>query len=160
VNIEGQDRDEPVPDALPLQDLRAPQGGGNRPRIPCAQDLWRPPAAMRGRPWPISIQFSVELPLTGPDQVEAARNILNQRDAGMLEEAGDEPRDFDLESRQCDGRSVAWIHDGEGQGSPNHVILFVQLPAARSAIPILTCRKEGRLRLRPARSRAQANPPK
>jgi hypothetical protein len=77
-------------------------------------------------------QFSVALPLADTAQVLAAKAILEEWDNGTLDETENEWRSFRFQIEEEDGQTIAWIHDGDGSGSPNDVILFVQLLAERA----------------------------
>jgi hypothetical protein len=77
-------------------------------------------------------QFSVELPMSEPEQVNAVRKLLCDWESGDLPEVESEWRSFQLEFEERDNGTIAWIHDDAGDGSPNEVILFVQLLAERS----------------------------
>ncbi len=77
-------------------------------------------------------QFSAELPLASEAQLAAAQAIIEAWDEGSLDETDGECRNFQFKVEEQGGELVAWIHDGDGAGSPNDVILFVQMLAERT----------------------------
>ncbi len=79
-------------------------------------------------------QFSCSLPLTTDEMAAAAEEIYAEWCEGTLVDAESELPQFEMSIE--DGETAerfAWIRDDGGQGSPNDVILFVQLIAERAA---------------------------